>query len=229
MLFLRTYALYERSKRVLALMLGVAVGTWSVITSTSSDDTSINLYFGCNFTTSRSEGNSQAVAWAGVTIFDCTIFLLTLYKAFGRHRTNGLDLFTILLRDGVAFSFGSSVRSSVCASDARVLGSLYFGVMVTSNLVNILTLVIGNPYSQGIATTFTNIISSIMITRLMLNLRDPALAHMSGRLPQSTTTTGNNWFAGDTVAGGSPVLDTNLDIELPERTAVPSDSRTARV
>ncbi|KAJ7800178.1 hypothetical protein B0H14DRAFT_3156133 [Mycena olivaceomarginata] len=211
MLFLRTYALYERSKRVLVLMLGVAVGTvavglWSVITSTS-DDTSINPYFGCNFTTSRSEGNSLAVAWAGVTIFDSTIFLLTLYRVFGRHRANEPDLFTILLRDG----------------------SLYFGVMVMSNLVNILTLVIGNPYSRGIATTFTNIISSIMISRLMLNLRDPALAHMSGRLPQSTTTTGNDWFAGDTVAGGSPVLDTNLDIELPERKAVPSDSRTLRV
>ncbi|KAJ7358540.1 hypothetical protein DFH08DRAFT_848652 [Mycena albidolilacea] len=211
MLFLRTYALYERSKRVFVLMLGVAVGTvavglWSVITSTSND-TSINPYFGCNFTTSRSEGNSLAVAWAGVTIFDSTIFLLTLYRVFGRHRANEPDLFTILLRDG----------------------SLYFGIMVMSNLVNILTLVIGNPYSRGIATTFTNIISSIMITRLMLNLRDPALAHMSGRLPQSTTTTGNNWFAGDTVAGGSPVLDTNLDIELPERKAVPSDLRTLRV
>ncbi|KAJ7897605.1 hypothetical protein B0H14DRAFT_3853217 [Mycena olivaceomarginata] len=202
MLFLRTYALYERSKRVLVLMLGVAVGTVAV--GLTSDDTSINPYFGCNFTTSRSEGNSLAVAWAGVTIFDSTIFLLTLYRVFGRHRANEPDLFTILLRDG----------------------SLYFGVMVMSNLVNILTLVIGNPYSRGIATTFTNIISSIMITRLMLNLRDPALAHMSGRLPQSTTTTGNDWFAGDTVAGGSPVLDTNLDIELPERKAVPSDSRT---
>jgi hypothetical protein len=30
MLFLRTYALYERSKRVLVLMLGVAVGTVAV-------------------------------------------------------------------------------------------------------------------------------------------------------------------------------------------------------
>ncbi|KAJ7738055.1 hypothetical protein DFH07DRAFT_841336 [Mycena maculata] len=196
-LFLRTYALYERSKRVLVLMLGVAVGAvavglWSVITDTS-DDTSINLHFGCNVTTSRSDGNSLAVAWAGVTIYDSTIFLLTLYRVFGRHRANGLDLFAVLLRDGAVFSFRSSL------------------VMVMSNLANILTLV---PVSRGIATTFTNIISSIMISRLMLNLRDPVLTHMSGRLPQSTTTTGNNWFAGRTVAGDSPVLDTNLDIEL---------------
>ncbi|KAF8176249.1 hypothetical protein K438DRAFT_2022725 [Mycena galopus ATCC 62051] len=232
MLLLRTYALYERSKRVLVLMLGVAVGTvavglWSVIASTSSD-TSITPYFGCNFPTPRSEGNSLAVAWAGVTIFDSTIFLLTLYRVFGRHRANGSDLYTILLRDGVAFSFSSYVPSSVCASNALVPGSLYFGVMVMSNLANILMLVIGGPYSRGIVTTFTNIISSIMITRLMLNLRDPMLAHMSGRLRQSMSTTGNNWLAGDTVAGDSPVLDTNLDIELPERRAVISGSWTLR-
>ncbi|KAJ7914984.1 hypothetical protein B0H13DRAFT_1983210 [Mycena leptocephala] len=209
MLILRTYALYERSKRVLALMLTVAVvtvavGIWSVVTSTS-DDSSINPYFGCTFPTSRSEGTSLAVAWAGVTIFDSTVFLLTLFRVlFGRHRDSGMDLFTVLLRDGVAFPSAPPV-------------------MVMSNIANIITLV---AYSRGIATTFTNIISSIMITRLMLNLRDPELAHMSGRLPQSQTTTGNNWFAGDTAAGGSPVLDTNLDIELPERRAGPSDSRT---
>ncbi|KAJ7816691.1 hypothetical protein B0H14DRAFT_1393101 [Mycena olivaceomarginata] len=131
MLFLRTYALYEQSKRALVLMLGVAVGAlavglWAVITSTS-DDTSVLLHFGCNFTTSRSEGNSLAVAWAGVTVFDSMIFILTLFKVLGRHHANGRDLFIILLRDG----------------------SLYFGVMVMSNLANILTLVIGNPYSRG--------------------------------------------------------------------------------
>ncbi|KAJ7022848.1 hypothetical protein C8F04DRAFT_1194118 [Mycena alexandri] len=220
MLFLRTYALYERSKRALVLMLGVAVaavavGLWSVITDTS-DDTSMILLFGCNFTTSRSEGNSLAVAWAGVTVYDSTIFLLTLYRVFGRHRANGLDLFTVLLRD-----------------DRQRMHLIL--KLIGTNLLNAI-----QPDSRGIATTFTNIgshpgfihpasISSIMIARLMLNLRDPVLTHMSGRLPQSVRTTGNDWFAGNTVAGGSPVLDTNLDIELPERRAVPSDSRTLRV
>ncbi|KAF8172972.1 hypothetical protein K438DRAFT_171476 [Mycena galopus ATCC 62051] len=190
MLILRTYALYERSKYVLVLMLAVAAGTvgvgiWSVIMSTS-DDSIDDLYTGCNFKTSRAEANSLAVAWASLTVLDSTIFLLTLYKVFRRHRSNGLDLSTVILRDG----------------------SLYFGVMVVSNLANILTLVIdNNPYSRDSATTFTNLISSIMISRLMLNMRDPALTYMSGRLPQSTLTAG-------TVVEGSPVLDTNFDIEL---------------
>ncbi|KAJ6495090.1 hypothetical protein C8R45DRAFT_986103 [Mycena sanguinolenta] len=190
MLILRTYALYERSKYVLALMLAVAAGTlgigiWSVITSTS-DDSGDDLYAGCNFKTSRSEANSLAVAWGALTVLDSTIFLLTLYKVFRRRRSDGSDLLIVLLRDG----------------------SLYFGVMVMSNLANILTLVIdNNPYSRDSVTTFTNVISSIMMSRLMLNLRDPALTHMSGRLPQSTRTAG-------TVVGGSPVLDTNLELEF---------------
>ncbi|KAJ6479737.1 hypothetical protein C8R45DRAFT_1005901 [Mycena sanguinolenta] len=190
MLILRTYALYERSKYVLVLMLtvgagAVGIGIWSV-TMGSSNDSSDDLYTGCEFKTSRSDANSLAVAWIGLTVMDSTIFLLTLYKVFRRRRSNGPELFTVLLRDG----------------------SLYFGVMVMSNLANILTLVIdNNPYSRASVTTFTNVISSIMITRLMLNLRDPALTHMSGRLPQSTRTAG-------TVVGGSPMLDTNLELEV---------------
>ncbi|KAJ7808317.1 hypothetical protein B0H14DRAFT_3482454 [Mycena olivaceomarginata] len=114
MLFLRTYALYERSKRALVLMLGVAVGAlavglWAVITSTS-DDTSY---------------------WVGTMPMDgisSPYYYVTVWP----------------FPPGLCFSTG--------ASDALVLGSLYFGVMVMSNLANILTLVIGNPYSRGIAT-----------------------------------------------------------------------------
>ncbi|KAJ7121495.1 hypothetical protein C8R44DRAFT_981612 [Mycena epipterygia] len=207
MLILRTYALYERSKRVLTFMLsvtvgGVIVGLWSVVTGKAGDNSAnLRLYFGCNYAISHSQGISLAAAWAGVAVFDCMIFLLTLYKVFTRRRPNGADLLTVLLRDG----------------------SVYFGVMVMSNLSNILTFVLGSPYTRGIATTFTNIISSIMISRLMFNLRDPALSHMSGRLSQSTTVTaGNVMFApylGASGPGGSPELDTDatMDIELPER------------
>ncbi|KAJ7728700.1 hypothetical protein DFH07DRAFT_850965 [Mycena maculata] len=199
MLILRTHALYERNRRVLILMLavaasGVVVGLWSVITGkTGNTVENLPLYFGCNYAISQSQGVSLASAWAGVAVFDCMIFLLTLYKVFSRRRTRGTDLFTVLLRDG----------------------SVYFGVMVMSNLSNILSFVLGSPYTRGIATTWTNIISSIMISRLMLNLRDPALAHMTGRLSTSGTITGGSvMFA---PSGGSPVLDTAMDIELVDR------------
>ncbi|KAF7328096.1 hypothetical protein MSAN_02489400 [Mycena sanguinolenta] len=186
MLMLRTFALYEHSKRVLVLMISVAagavaVGIWSVLSGKAvAESTNLPLYFGCNYPISRSQGLSLAAAWAGVAVFDCMIFLLTLYRVFSVRRTS--TILTVLLRDG----------------------SIYFGVMVLSNFSNILTFVLGTvcfwlfalavrlldvlqEYTRGIATTFTNIISSVMLTRLMLNLRDPALAHMAGRGTYSTS------------------------------------------
>lgn len=47
-----------------------------------------------------------------------------------------------------------------------------------------------------------------MITRLMLNLRDPALAHMAGRRTQSTTLSGNVRFA-PYLGATAPELDTD--------------------
>ncbi|KAJ7205716.1 hypothetical protein GGX14DRAFT_458327, partial [Mycena pura] len=47
-------------------------------------------------------------------------------------------------------------------------------VMVISNLCNILTF---TSYTRSLSSTPTNIISSLMISRLMLNIRDPALAN----------------------------------------------------
>ncbi|KAJ7774032.1 hypothetical protein B0H16DRAFT_1510809 [Mycena metata] len=199
MLILRTYALYERSRRILLLMLAVTVGAiavavWSVVTArTGTIDHYLHLYFGCDYAISHSQGVSFAIAWADIVVFDCMIFLLTLYKVL--HRPRGADLLTVLLRDG----------------------SIYFGVIVMSNLFNILTFVLGSPYTRGIATTFTNIISSILITRLMLNIRDPALSHMNGRLSANTTVTNNPRFTPFVgPSGGSAELDTgvNMDMEL---------------
>ncbi|KAJ7691050.1 hypothetical protein B0H17DRAFT_1063963 [Mycena rosella] len=213
MLILRTYALYERDRRVLAVLVSVAAGAvavaiWSVFTGKTGDtQDNLHLYFGCNYGISHTQGVSLATAWAGVAGFDCLIFLLTLWKVLTRHRLHATNLLTVLLRDG----------------------SVYFLVMFMSNLSNIITFVFGTPYTRGIATTFTNIISSIMISRLMLNLRDPALSHMSGRRSQSTgtrITTGNIRFAPfwrPTTSGTVPELDTDatmtLDIELQDRAA----------
>ncbi|KAJ7152015.1 hypothetical protein C8R46DRAFT_1121750 [Mycena filopes] len=193
MLILRTYALYERSRRVLALMIAVTIGAtgvalWSVVTGKAgTNDNNLHLYFGCNYPISQAQGDRLAIAWADIAIFDCMIFLLTLYKVFSRHRP-GADLLAVLLRDG----------------------TIYFGVMVMSNLSNILTFVLGSPYTRGIATTFTNIISSILISRLMLNLRDPALSYMSGRGSGSTTITMTN----DPGLAPQQLLDTDITMDM---------------
>ncbi|KAF7300475.1 hypothetical protein HMN09_00931700 [Mycena chlorophos] len=178
MLILRTYALYERNKRVLALMLvfttgSVAVGIWSVFRSkSSSGNTNLSLYVGCDYPTTKQDGLNLLIPWAAVAVFDTMIFVLTLGRVLyrrskGLHGARASGLLTLLLRDG----------------------AIYFAVMVMSNLANIFTFAFGGPFTRGIATTFTNVLASIMISRLMLNLRDPALAHMSGRRVQMTSTT----------------------------------------
>nr|GAT59140.1 predicted protein [Mycena chlorophos] len=178
MLILRTYALYERNKRVLALMLvfttgSVAVGIWSVFRSKRpSGNTNLSLYMGCDYPTTKQDGLNLLIPWAAVAVFDTMIFVLTLGRVLyrrskGLHGARASGLLTLLLRDG----------------------AIYFAVMVMSNLANIFTFAFGGPFTRGIATTFTNVLASIMISRLMLNLRDPALAHMSGRRVQMTSTT----------------------------------------
>ncbi|KAJ7245637.1 hypothetical protein B0H12DRAFT_1127396 [Mycena haematopus] len=213
MLMLRTYALYERSKRVLAWMIlvasgAVAVGIWTVISGKAVDQsTNLPLYFGCNYPTSRAQGLSLAAAWAGVAVFDCMIFLLTLSRVFSARRNS--TILTILLRDG----------------------SIYFGVMVLSNLSNILTFVFGTEYTRGIATTFTNIISSVMLSHLMFNLRDPKLAHMAGRSTSFSFVPHEIRFAevrprDGTGCENDPELDSDamIDIELTNRRAGPGMS-----
>ncbi|KIM38068.1 hypothetical protein M413DRAFT_448092 [Hebeloma cylindrosporum] len=78
---------------------------------------------------------------------------MTLYKAIVLPRPNGVNILTVLLRDG----------------------TIYFGVMVVSNLANVLTFMLGGSLTRGAATTFSNVMASVMISRLMLNLRDPSL------------------------------------------------------
>ncbi|KAF7343833.1 hypothetical protein MSAN_01964500 [Mycena sanguinolenta] len=212
MLILRTYALYERNRRVLALMvfvsLGViAVGAWAIIGGPNpkpgDEVPQLHLYIGCSTgLTSAACVSSPLPAWAGNGFFDCTIFLLTLYRALSRSRARSTELVTVLLRDG----------------------SIYFGVIILVNLSNILTFVLAGPYARGAPTTLANSVSSVMITRLMLNLRDPSLFSMAGRFSTSATLTGEAMFStylDPNVAGGLGTtnhVDTNPDdIELQER------------
>ncbi|KAF7300798.1 hypothetical protein MKEN_01305400 [Mycena kentingensis (nom. inval.)] len=177
MLILRTYALYQGSRRVLALMLVVAaypitVGTWSVLSASHSEENvndapPLGLYVGCSSGVPSSEKTKLAIAWVGLAVFDCTIFLLTLWRGLRRYlyadrgRRRREQLVEVLLRDG----------------------SIYFGVILLSTIANIITFVIAEPYARGILTTFTNVISTTMISRLMLNLRDPALVSPGPRSP----------------------------------------------
>ncbi|KAF9254077.1 hypothetical protein L218DRAFT_968454 [Marasmius fiardii PR-910] len=151
MLILRTYALYECNKKVLAVMViytvyAVVYGFWAVSFAKSDEDTNDFVpYIGCPSTV------GLATAWITMLIFDTMIFFLTLYKAL----RNGRGNLTRLLPD--------------------------FSVMIALNIGNIITFF---DFTRGMLTTLTNVMSSIFTSRLMLNLRDPAL--FSG--PSNSTT-----------------------------------------
>ncbi|KAG5734046.1 hypothetical protein E4T56_gene9467, partial [Termitomyces sp. T112] len=93
-------------------------------------------------------------AWIAMLMFDILIFGMTLYGSWQRGRGGDRSLLHILLRDG----------------------AIYFGIMAFVGLMNIVTFYVSPNYQRGFVTTFANIISSTMISRLMLNLRDPKLA-----------------------------------------------------
>ncbi|KAJ6613194.1 hypothetical protein B0H10DRAFT_2049864 [Mycena sp. CBHHK59/15] len=197
MLIMRTYALYERKKIVLAFTILVTVGAaafalWVLFTGVTHDTLSSELRaFGCPSATPHDTNLRTAAAWSGLLIFDVMIFSLTLYKALTHHARRG-DLLTVLIRDG----------------------SVYFSLMIVSNACNIGTYTMSGPLLSGSATSLTNVVSSVMISRLMLNLRDPGI-----RLPQRRSRS-----RATTTADDSPAITTFLRPYLGTEFATTIDS-----
>ncbi|KAJ7214459.1 hypothetical protein GGX14DRAFT_63856 [Mycena pura] len=196
MLILRTYALYERNGRILGFMLVfsasiICIGVGSTIYTNhkapaTDQEPVLPLSIGCVSPVTQAESKGLIIAWSAMGLFDCMIFSLTLYKTLSRRRPKGLNLLSLLMRDGC----------------------IYFGVMVISNLCNILSFVFGTPYTRGLFNTTTNIISSLMISRLMLNIRDPALAKDVNSDSQDSSA----------VQWGVGVFSTQLESMPPRRT-----------
>lgn len=173
LLIMRMYALYDRSRRILALYLGVAItavgiACWAILTGKSDEDKlEYSIPMGCPTGLSAQFAQRLGAAWGGMLVFDTLVFALTVYKSYTLRHIHGVGLVALLLRDG----------------------SVYFFVMMATNLINIFTFLYGTIFTRGVATTFMNIISSIMISRLMLNLRNPRLLKSS--VPPTTATIRN--------------------------------------
>ncbi|KAI9068858.1 hypothetical protein FKP32DRAFT_1671903 [Trametes sanguinea] len=191
MQLVRTYALYGKSRRVLLSLFmlcgaGCLVSAWAVAMAWEAGRTQAPRHPSvqtqaergvCDLTMSRIQGQYLAAVWASVLIFDAVVFTLTAVQ---------------VLRDGKPWPGGLS---------ARMLrdGTLYFGILFVCHLTNILTCLVAqvkpprsaffpSPTStltsppgsaqrvyRGVSVTATNIISTSMISRLMLDIRDPRL------------------------------------------------------
>ncbi|KAJ7636459.1 hypothetical protein FB45DRAFT_906646 [Roridomyces roridus] len=198
-LVIRTYALYERSKKVLALMLLVVTGSTVsalrlLFTKTDLNELSpVAASFACPFGEPHAERLRLAECWAGLLVFDVTIFSLTLYKILVLHRdfpARRGSLLRTLLRDG----------------------TMYFGIMVICTSVLIGTYTLGGPFISGAPTTFVNVLSSVMVSRLMFNLHGcPAPRYGDTESDQYTDDSRTRIHAADTTVYALDTLGSRLD------------------
>lgn len=159
LLIIRTYALYERKRAILILLLGAAlaaaaVSVWSIIPTHNLprpvSDPEVLLVSNCDHSLSSAQGRFLVAPWASILVFDTVVFVLTLYRRLAVGRTLEHGLFSLMLRDGIIF----------------------YGVLLVLYITNVLTLLVAAPPLKGISVTFTNVISASMMNRLMLNIRD---------------------------------------------------------
>ncbi|THH16608.1 hypothetical protein EW146_g4069 [Bondarzewia mesenterica] len=195
------YALYERDRRILGILIAISiasvvVGCWSIIAA-PSDEVPRQLPLkvpGCITLLSDSEGRRLAVAWSGVLVFDTCVFSLTSWKALKLGRRG--RLLNTLLRDG----------------------TLYFVALALANLSNVLSYLFASPLLKGLTTTFTNVLSATLISRLMLNTR--AQTGFSTLPTDYSTTTATPPL--------STILDELGEVEIGDRMGLSSGTTSGR-
>ncbi|KAI6159147.1 hypothetical protein EDD17DRAFT_1616089 [Pisolithus thermaeus] len=150
-MIVRVYALYERSRYILAMLVFLAVGAnavgfWVVSSIPSSASVVVPApaqepLIGCP----DSGFLNLAVAWGGQLLFDVVVFGLTFWRSVHCRTPGQNNISDVLLRD----------------------------VMSAANIGNI-TALLDNV--KDVTPGFTNVISATMISRLMLNLRDSSIS-----------------------------------------------------
>lgn len=153
---IRTYAIYSRSTTVAvvgALCLAVELGIkiWSF-----TDGTSLTLPEGIIGCILVGRNDSRFVfTWIAELAFDSVMFFATLYRVVQQNRMrhgSALNLLNLILRDGV----------------------MYFAVIFIANLVTVLMFLLAPPDIKAINASFSTLITSLMVSRLILNLRGAA-------------------------------------------------------
>ncbi|TDL14449.1 hypothetical protein BD410DRAFT_734072 [Rickenella mellea] len=171
----RTYALYERSRRILALTYFtaccvVSYAAWSItgMPTMVYDQQGFPDSLGCSPRIDPDPKHQLFIlglggAWAGVVVFDTEILILTVWKTVQMSKIGTGNLVRVLLRDGKRYQYLVFSRDSQYVQVLRIMGAF-------------------EPHLKGVGTNFVTIISEIVISRLMLNLRNPVTFHSTGHL-----------------------------------------------
>ncbi|KAM5534753.1 hypothetical protein V8D89_011617 [Ganoderma adspersum] len=157
---LRLYAIYSKSKAVLygftaLLLMELGIKIWAF-----TDGVMLQLppgFVGCILTGRSSPGDRIIYTWVAELVFDSFVFFATLYRTIQLYRRTligqALSLITVIMRDGI----------------------MYFAVIFVSNFATVLIFVFAPPDLKVINASFSTLITSLMVSRLMLNLRGEVL------------------------------------------------------
>ncbi|KAI0250885.1 hypothetical protein BJV78DRAFT_1216044 [Lactifluus subvellereus] len=163
---MRVYALYNKNYYLLGglvALISASIIVGCIVVAIESGDLAIQVpdtgIYGCNFYLGLSDegGRFLSIAWGGVLAFDIIVFVLTLYKA--TKVGYNVPLIQVLVRDG----------------------SLYFLVLFSVNLANMLTLQLASTLLKNSAIPFANVLSTTLVSRMMLCLRSDNILHPSHR------------------------------------------------
>ncbi|THU76859.1 hypothetical protein K435DRAFT_974240 [Dendrothele bispora CBS 962.96] len=160
---IRVNALYGYNKKLLALLIFAVSAMvingavqWVLSKDTIGVDVTnakaVGIDVNCLQSYTTSQGNHFVYMWTGIVAVDFLVFGLTLYKTIPLQRLGtctGSDLWLVIMRDG----------------------ALYFGIITFVNCANILVFAIAKDFMKSVLVMFANVIASVMMTRLMLNLR----------------------------------------------------------
>ncbi|KAG7098242.1 hypothetical protein E1B28_000206 [Marasmius oreades] len=152
-MILRVFALYGRNYWILSFLLALLAGHVII----SSYGLSVGMrapltagFVGCIFTGPPRETLFPAI-WYAPVVVDFIIFGFTLHRTMKYSRALGSStpLLRQFTRDGV----------------------LYFAIIFSANMINVLVYELAVQDLKAIGASFSQMITSVMISRLVLNLR----------------------------------------------------------
>ncbi|KAF8990100.1 hypothetical protein BDQ17DRAFT_392957 [Cyathus striatus] len=148
LLALRIYALYSRSIRILACMVGSGVVLFIIICWSLFGQKIIGSQPepGCHEGATEETAIHIASAWEALMIYDTMIFSFILYRTWTTRRDDRvtgihIPLLSLILRDG----------------------AVYYVAMALANLSNILTFYLCGPFIHGALSTFASRYNYIML------------------------------------------------------------------
>jgi len=156
---LRLYSIYGRSMIVLSVISGLLLAELGVKIWAFTDGTSVNLppgLVGCILTGKDNSGDRFVFTWVAELIFDTAVFFATLSRTlviYRRHRRGAaIPLIKIMMRDGI----------------------IYFAVIFAANVVTVALFLVLPDDLKAVNASFSTLITSLMVSRLILNLRAQA-------------------------------------------------------